>query len=317
MEEIAMVKKELTAALAAEGAASAPALYQHELSAELQTVIEKIEGVLEETQESNLRALWTIGSLISDVRNRPEVYLTAEQQAAHISGDAVIMSIFAPVYSNEQLRGAVGIFEAYPEKSDLDRLLSLRSPARAQWRITAAHAQLLAQIPDNTQRAAVEARCADEAYSSRLLAAELREIRGPSSSATKAGRPHEAPKSLKNQLVDLLQHQKRFIARSENLWLNEESDNIYDELANTPPAKITTTITDYFQEITENFALLQEHIDNHRAMCRKIQERVFDPLEADATEEVDAADDDEHEEVEDLSAAETFSATSRLTKTRE
>lgn len=286
---------------------SAVTLSHYELSKEMQHVIKRIGNILEKTQAENLRALWLIGSIIVGVRDNPEKYLTAEQAAAHIDGEAVIASVFSAAYSPEHLRGAVLIFEAYPSTSEIDRLLTLRCPARPMWRISATHAQLLAQIPDDDQRAAVENRCAAEAYSTRSLAIELKELRG-SKRAAGAGRPHEVPKGLKNQLLDLIQHQRRFISRSERLWLNEDSDNIYDEIANTPPGKFTDTILEYFQEISDNFLLLQEAVDNHRAMCRKLQTEIFDKL---ARPE---AGDDDTEDAGSFSPARTFSKIAGRTK---
>lgn len=278
-------------------------LAHKEMRPGMKKAVDKISKILEKAQEDNLCAFWNIGRLIVEVRDNPEEHLTDEQIASHVDGEAVILSIFAPVYTAEQLRGAVNIFEAYPSESELERLLALRCPSRPRWRITATHAQLLAQIPDDSQRAAVEERCVEEAYNARTLSVELRELRGRKRSAG-AGRPHEAPKGLKNQLEDLRQLQRRFIHRSENLWLNEESDNIYDELANTPPSKLTETLRGYFEEIQKNFDRLDELVADHRAMCRKFRETVLDKLEA-----ADESDDES-----DAEEVETFSKASRMTK---
>lgn len=317
-----MAKAENTDVVVADTKLDNPTLSHKELREELRAHVESIGVILERTQADNLRALWDVGRLIVEARDNPETYLTDEQIAAHIDAEAVIVSIFAPVYTAEQLRGAVNIFEAYPSERELKRLISLRCPARPRWRITASHAQLLAQIPDDSQRAAVEVRCVEEAYNARALALELRELRGKKAESS-PGRPHESPKGIKNQLADLLQHQRRFITRSENLWLNEESDNIYDELANTSPSKITETICNYFEELEANFERLAELLDDHRAMCRKMRTRVFDKLDDAAEAETDSADDSIDEEVlEEIIdeggniTPDTFSKSSRLTRRR-
>lgn len=288
--------KEIAALAAAE-----VQLAHKELREDMRKVIDRIGSILEKAQTDNLCAFWNIGRLVVEARDNPEKYLTDEQVAAHVDVEALVVSVFGPVYTTEQIRGSISIFEAYPSESELERLLSLRCPSRPQWRITASHAQLLAQIPDDSQRASVEERCAESAYNARLLAAELKELRGRKRGAG-AGRPHEAPKGLKNQLADLIAHQKRFIARSENLWLNEESDNIYDELANTSPTKLTETIRGHFEEIAANFDRLDDLIADHRAMCRKIRERLFTEEGEEDSDDVDGAD------------VETFSKTSRFTK---
>lgn len=288
--------KEIAALAAAE-----VQLAHRELREDMKKVIDRIGSILEKAQTDNLCAFWNIGRLVVEARDNPEKYLTDEQIAAHVDVEALVVSVFGPVYTTEQIRGSISIFEAYPSESELERLLSLRCPSRPQWRITASHAQLLAQIPDDSQRAAVEERCAESAYNARLLAAELKELRGRKRNVG-AGRPHEAPKGLKNQLADLIAHQKRFIARSENLWLNEESDNIYDELANTSPTKLTEAVRGHFEEIAANFDRLDDLIADHRAMCRKIRERLFAEEEEADSDDVAGAD------------AETFSKTSRFTK---
>ena len=255
-----------------------------DLSPALSKVIVEIEQLFVEAQKTSISALWSIGFLIAEVSSNPDKYLTDQQQAAYVDATSLIMSIFAPVYSADQLRSAVLFFEKYPSEHELNRLLTMRCPERPRWRLTASHVQLLAQIPDDTQRAAIEEKCAEEAFTARTLAGELKEVKGTRKAG--AGRTHEAPKGIKQQVADLLNHQRRFIGRSDQLWLNEESDNIYDDLANTAPDKLDATVRGYFNEIEENFSRLSDIIADHVAMCRKLREEVFDKTEV-ADEDVD------------------------------
>ncbi|NBT75186.1 DUF1016 family protein [bacterium] len=257
------------------------------LTPALQDVVSEIDNLFSDAQAASLTAYWRIGRLITEVKGDPEQYLTAEQQAQHIDGAALLMSIFAPVYTVDQLRGAVNFFEKYPSEAEIVRLLSLRCPDRPRWRLTTSHVQLLAQIPDDQQRAAIEEKCAEEAYTARTLATELQEMRGKQKSS---GRTHQAPKGLKQQLHDLLQHQRRWIARSETLWLNEKRDNIYDDIANASPTKFDATTQGYFAEIIENFDKMSDLVADHRAMCAKVQEELNKREEVeDDTEEQDAS----------------------------
>lgn len=255
------------------------------LTTALQRVVSQIDRLFSDAQVTNIKAVWNIGRLISEVQGDPDKYLTPEQQSAHVDGEALIMSIFAPVYSAEQLRSSVMFFDKYPSEGEISRLLSLRCPERPRWRLTTTHVQLLAQIHDDTQRAAIEEKCAEEAYTAKALANELQEIRGKKRPG--AGRTHEAPKGLKQQIADLLQHQRRFIGRSDQLWLNEESDNIYDDIANASPTKLDETVRGYLAEIEENFDRLSDIIADHRAMCRKIREEVLDKLDDGENEDGD------------------------------
>lgn len=268
-----------------DGNVETPGLIQKELTPAMKSIINQIDKLFADVQVASLQAIWNVGRLIIEVRDDPDKYLTKEQQSAHVDGEAVIMSVFAPIYTAEQLRNAVTMFDRYPSESELKRLLTMRCPERPRWRLTTSHVQLLSQIPDDTQRARIEEKCAEEAYTARALANELHEIRGKKKSG--AGRPHEAPKGLKQQIQDLLAHQRRFITRSENLWLNEESDNIYDDIANASPTKLDETVRGYFREIEENFSKLSDQIADHVAMCRKIREDVFDKLAADQEDEED------------------------------
>ena len=266
-------------------------LAHKEMTPAMQAAIQRIDTLFTGLQQTSIRAFWSVGCLITEVRDNPDKYLTKEQQTAHVNGEAIIVSIFAPVYSAEQLRSAVTMFERYPSESELARLLSLRCPERPRWRLTASHVQLLSQIPDDTQRAKIEELCDEEAYTAKALAQELQELRGDKKAADCRGRPHEAPKGLKQQLQDLLAHQRRFLTRSEKLWLNEKDDNIYDDLANTSPTKLDDTICGYFREIERNFNQLSDQVADHLAMCRKTRSQVFDPLEKLATAE-EREDDD-------------------------
>jgi hypothetical protein len=279
------MEKKTNALTVVDGDFEVPGLIQKDLTPAMKKIINEIDKLFAEIQIASMQAIWDVGRLITEVRDDPDKYLTKEQQSAHVDGEAVIMSVFAPIYTAEQLRGAVNMFERYPSEGELKRLISMRCPERPRWRLTTSHVQLLAQIPDDTQRAKIEEKCAEEAYTARALANELHEIRGKKKG--NAGRPHEAPKGLKQQIQDLLAHQRRFIVRSENLWLNEESDNIYDDIANASPTKLDETVRGYFREIEENFSKLSDQIADHVAMCRKVRETVFDKLEAEQEDEED------------------------------
>lgn len=241
------------------------------LTPALQEVVAEIDALFGDIQVASLTSFWRIGKLISDVQAAPERFLTPEQQASHVDGGSLIVSIFAPVYTAEQLRGAVNFFDKYPSEDQINRLLTLRCPDRPRWRLTTSHVQLLAQIPDQTQRESIETKCAEEAYTARALANELHEIRGKQKNG---GRSHQAPKGLKQQVFDLLQHQRRFIARSESLWLNEKKDNIYDDIANASSAKLSGAVMGYFKEITQNFETMSDIVADHVAMCAKIQQEL-------------------------------------------
>lgn len=256
------------------------AVHEHEmynqLTPELQSVIAEIDQIFGDVQVASLTSFWRVGRIITDVKNNPSVYLTPEQQSAHVDGASLLFNIFAPVYTVEQLRGAVGFFEKYPSEGEISRLLGLRCPERPRWRMTVSHVQLLAQVPDDSQRAVLEDKCAEAAYTARNLALELQELRGKQRNT---GRPHRAPKGLKQQLLDLLQYQRRFIARSEKLWLAEQADNIYDDIVNTPPEKFDAATLAYFAEIRENFDTMSDMVADHRALCAKVQEEVLDTLD--------------------------------------
>lgn len=252
------------------------------LTPELQAVVSEIDQIFGDVQIASLTSFWRVGRIITDVKNKPEVYLTAEQQSSHVDGASLLFNIFAPVYTTEQLRGAVNFFEKYPSEGEITRLLSLRCPDRPRWRMTVSHVQLLTQIPDDQQRAVLEDKCAEAAYTARNLAVELQELRGKQKNT---GRPHRAPKGLKQQLLDLLQSQRRFIVRSEKLWLSRDGDNIYDDIANTPPAKFDSATLAYFAEISENFSEMSYMVAEHITMCANVQSKVIDPRDEPAEDD--------------------------------
>lgn len=267
-------------------------LSEHALTDEMQNVVSEIDQIFGDVQSASLTAFWRVGKLITEVKNEPDKYLTPEQRAAHVDGASLIISIFAPIYTADQLRGAVNFYERYPSESDITRLISLRcpDPDRPRWRLTVSHVQLLSQVADDDHRAKLETKCAEEAYTARSLSLELQELRGKQKNS---GRTHRAPKGLKQQILDLLTHQRRFIGRSEKLWLNEEQDNIYDDIANTPPEKLDTSIRSFLAEMTENFDRLGDLVADHVAMCRKINELI---------EKMDEAAEDEEDEAPQVSS---------------
>ena len=258
---------------------------QNNLTPALQDVVSEIDNLFGDIQIANMTAFWRVGRLITEVRDDPARYLTNEQQTAHVDGASLLMSIFAPVYTIDQLRGAVNFFEKYPSEGEITRLLAMRCPDRPRWRLTTSHVQLLSQVPDDSQRAVLEEKCAEEAYTARALATELQEIRGKQKNS---GRTHQSPKGLKQQIYDLLQHQRRFISRSESLWLSENKDNIYDDVVNSSPTKLDETVRGYWSEVVENFQKLSDLISDHEAMCAKVK-RELDKRENEEDEEEEEA----------------------------
>jgi t-SNARE complex subunit (syntaxin) len=79
-------------------------------------------------------------------------------------------------------------------------------------------------------------------------------------------------------LLDLLNYQKRFIARSEKLWLAEDTDNIYDDVANASPEKLDEIIVGLFAELRQNFDKMSDMVADHVAMCRKVNDEVISQL---------------------------------------
>jgi hypothetical protein len=251
-------------------------LSEHTLTSELRDVVSEIDQIFGDVQVASLTAFWRVGKLITDVKNNPDVYLTEEQQAAQIDGASLVISIFAPVYTADQLRGAVNFHERYPAEQEITRLLSLRCPERPRWRMTVSHVQLLSQVSDEDQRNVLEEKCAEDAMTARNLALELQEMRGKK--RNNSGRTHQSPKGLKQQLLDLLNYQKRFIARSEKLWLAEDTDNIYDDVANASPGKLDEIIVGLFAELRQNFDKMSDMVADHVAMCRKVNDEVISQL---------------------------------------
>lgn len=263
-------------------------LNEHTLTDDLRDVVAEIDQIFGDVQVASLTAFWRVGKLLTDVKNNPATYLTNEQQSAQIDGAALIISIFAPVYTADQLRGAVNFYERYPAEQEITRLLSLRCADRPRWRMTVSHVQLLSQVANEDQRIVLEDKCADEALTARNLSLELQELRGKKKNS---GRTHQAPKGLKQQLLDLLNYQRRFVARSEKLWLAENTDNIYDDVANAPPEKLDAIIVGLFAEMQQNFDTMSDMVADHVAMCRKVHEEVISRLSGEDDAAADAFED--------------------------
>jgi hypothetical protein len=250
-----------------------------ELAPRMQAVVREIEGFFGEAHAASLTSFWNIGKLIRQVDDEPDNYLTAEQKSAHTDASALLISVFAPIYTADQMRSAETFFERYPSEGQLDRLLELRCPDAPKWRLTMSHVQLLSQIADDDKRTALEEKCAEEALPAKTLAVELQEVRGKKSSG---GRGHQAPKGLKNQLHDLLQHVRRFVGRSDSLWLGDE--NIYDDYVNASPTKRDGVAQQHWEELGEMLTKLSDVVGDHIGMFNKACE-ALEPDESEEEEE--------------------------------
>ena len=260
-----------------------------ELNPNMRRVVTQIDQLFGEAQVASVTAFWRIGQQLHTVGENPDNYLTAEQKSAQVDPVALLISLFANVYSPEQLRAAEAFFEKYPTDRELQRLINLRCPDRPAWRLTTSHIQLLTQVADDEQRAALEEKCVDEALTAKSLASELTEMRGGKRS--NGGRSHQAPKGIKNQLHDLLQHFRRIIGRSDSLWLGDES--IYDDFVNASPSKREGVAQEYWDELGDVLTKMSDCIGNHIAMYNKATEAVqgnSDDAEADDSDSDLAAD---------------------------
>lgn len=244
--------------------------FSGKLTTEMEHVVLEIDKLLTDHQAAGMQTYWLVGKLITDVEQSPDVYLTPEQQSANIDAGNLLMHLFEQIYTADQLRTTQRFYQMYPEREDLQALLELRCPDRPLWRMTVSHVQVLTTIPDQDQRQALTNQCAEEAYTARALAMEVQEIRG--NKRPGAGRTHAAPKGLKQQVQDVLEFQKRFIARSEKLWL--EDNGVYDAIVNSPPQKRSEAIHNFLHEIRENFDKMQDLISTHIALCEKAQEAI-------------------------------------------
>jgi len=252
--------------------------FSGKLTSEMEHVVLEIDKLLTDHQAAGMQTYWLVGKLITDVEQAPDVYLTPEQQSANIDAGNLLMHLFEQIYTADQLRTTQRFYQMYPEREDLQALLELRCPERPLWRMTVSHVQVLTTIPDQDQRQALTDQCAEEAYTARALALEVQEIRG--NKRPGAGRTHAAPKGLKQQVQDVLEFQKRFIARSEKLWL--EDDGVYDSIVNSSAQKRSAAIHNFLQEIRENFDKMQDLISTHIALCEKAQEAISEDEDTDA-----------------------------------
>jgi hypothetical protein len=230
--------------------------------------------------------MWRIGKLLTEIDNEPEHYLTPAQHAKHVSPSALLFHVFHKIYAPDQFNTARALYENYSTKEAITALIEMRCPARPSWRVTASHVQLLLSVQDPEQRKVIEERCAQEAYTTKALSVELNEMRGEKTGT----RTPSAPKGLKQRVHDLLEHQRKFISRSEKLWL--EDDGLYDSLMNSSPTRVTDTIRGYMEEVTANFDKLAEMVQTHQTMCQRFA-KILDAMVDDEEERADSDGDPE------------------------
>ena len=259
-----------------------------EMHENLQKVIYAIEDLMAEQHAANIMAMWRVGELLNEIETNPGNYLTEEQKSRHTSPSAILFNVYSKVYTPDQFNMALRLHDNYPSRPAIEALINKRCPTKPTWRLTASHVQLLLSVADQGQRKVIEDRCATEAYTTKALAVELTELHGKDK---KKERGPVALKELKQQVYDLLEHQRKFITRSEKLWI--EDDGMYDDLMNASPSKLTDTIRGYMAEVSENFEKLRHIIDVHRNYCGQVLIRLQN-IDTDAAAEAsDNSDEDE------------------------
>jgi hypothetical protein len=273
-----------------------------EMHENLRKVVEQLDDLIAEQHAANIMALWSVGNLLREIDTNPENYLTEDQQRRHIAPSALLLQAYDRVYTAEQFSTAARLFDSYPSKGAIAALVNKRCPTRPNWRITASHVQLLLTVADEGQRQVIEERCVKEAYTTKALAVELSELHGKE----RKTRDPVAPKGLKQQVYDLLEHQRKFLSRSEKLWL--EDGGLYDSIMTASPSQLTDTIKGYINEIRDNFEKMQRIVDIHHSLCGKILVHIQD---AAGTEEDDSDSDSEDEPAVDTSSSRKFKPITR------
>jgi len=260
-----------------------------EMHENLQKVIYAIDDLMAEQHAANIMAMWRVGELLNEIETNPDNYLTDEQKSRHTSPSALLFNVYSKVYTPDQFNMALRLHDNYPSRQAIDALINKRCPTKPNWRLTASHVQMLLTVADEGQRKVIEDRCATEAYTTKALAVELTELHGKDK---KKERGPVAPKGLKQQVYDLLEHQRKFITRSEKLWLCDDG-GLYDDLMNAAPSKLTDTIRGYMGEIAENFEKLRHLVEIQRNYCGQVFARLQNIDTDSAAEESDNADEDE------------------------
>lgn len=251
----------------------------------LQKAIHALDDLIAEQHAANIMAMWRVGDLLHDIEVNPDNYLTDEQKSQHVNPAALLYQAYNKVYTPEQFSVALRLRENYPNRPAINALINQRCPTRPNWRMTASHVQLLLTVSDSEQRKVIEERCVQEAYTTKALLVELNELHGDAKK--KRDRSPAAPKGLKQRIHDLLEHQRKFLARSERLWL--DSDGLYDAIMNASPDKLTATIRGYLNEVDENFTKLQDIVAQHQRFCAQVQRRLSELETTD--DDCDAVDD--------------------------
>jgi hypothetical protein len=266
-----------------------------DLHENLVNVINTIDKLITDQHAANIMALWRVGELLYEIDNNSTNYLTPEQQSQHVNPSALLANAFNGMYTAENFDTARQLFESYSTEDAIAALVNMRCPTRPGWRLTASHVQMLLTVADPDQRKVLEKQCAKEAYTTKALSVELNEISGKE---PREKRP-TAPKGLKQRVYDLLEHQRKFISRSEKLWL--EDDGLYDAIMNSPASSVTETMCGYFTEIIENFDKISELVRDHQAICQKVAQFIDAAGEATAAQdEAAGAEPDEADESDDL-----------------
>lgn len=263
-----------------------------ELHANLVKAIYALDGLIAEQHAVNITAMWEVGNLLHDIEVNPDAYLTDAQKSQHISPAALLYRVYNKIYTPDQFSTALRLRENCPDRAAVISLINQRCPTRPNWRLTASHVQLLLTVNDQEQRKVIEERCVQEAYTTKALLVELSELHG---AAKKRERKPTAPKGLKQRVYDLLEHQRKFLTRSEKLWTEE--DGMYDAVMNASPDKMTDTIRGYLAEVDENFTKLQELVTIHQRLCAQVADKLA------AIDEADEPADDFDAEPRDSSAA--------------
>jgi len=250
-----------------------------EMHANLQKAIYTLDGLIAEQHAANIMAMWRVGELLHDIEVNPDAYLTEEQKSQHVSPSSLLYQVYNKIYTPEQFSTALRLHENYPSTAAITALINQRCPTRPNWRLTASHVQLLLTVNDQEQRKVIEERCVQEAYTTKALLVELNELHGLEK---KKSRSPTAPKGLKQRVYDLLEHQRKFISRSEKLWL--EDDGLYDGIMNASPSKLTGTIRGYIGEVEENFVKMRELVIQHELALAAINRRLSEIDDSDTAE---------------------------------
>lgn len=219
----------------------------------------RIEKLISNTREANLRYYHQLGHVLLEVQADPDMYTPQAMRQIERA---------LPTYARV-LRKAKAFARDYT-KGALDALIKLKNPDNG-FQLHWGHVSSLLSIASEASREDWALRAVNKMWDPPALHAAIRKKHGDNGNG--GGRPHKIPATVHAQIRQIKEFTRNWVFKAENLWVGNET-NVFVNIESEPPESFVPEDSDNLQELIDLLPKMKSAIAELSTLASKGKKRV-------------------------------------------